>query len=82
MGIYWSRAYNYRLSAKAAVSKIRHSIMSKSKNTEQKHAFEAGVDELEVGIRAVAAPIFDHEKNVKAALSIGGPASRMSTRIG
>lgn len=42
--------------------------------------YGTGVDELEVGIRAVAAPIFDHEKNVKAALSIGGPASRIDAK--
>ena len=42
--------------------------------------FATAVDELEIGIRAVAAPIFDHHGNVKAAMSIGGPSSRIDAK--
>ncbi len=35
-------------------------------------------EEIEVGLRCVAAPIFDHRKEVIAAISVSGPTSRMT----
>lgn len=35
-------------------------------------------NELEVGLTAVAAPIFNHHREIQAALCIGGPTSRIS----
>ena len=46
----------------------------------RKLGYATAVDELEIGIRAVAAPIFDHHHNVKAAVSIGGPSSRIDAK--
>ncbi len=38
-------------------------------------------DELEVGLTAVAAPIFDLHHNIQAALCIGAPSSRIAPRF-
>jgi IclR family acetate operon transcriptional repressor len=35
-------------------------------------------EEYEVGIRAVSAPIYNHEGEVVAAMSVPGPTSRMT----
>jgi DNA-binding IclR family transcriptional regulator len=43
----------------------------------RKHGFALDNEELEVGLRCVAAPIFDHQNAVVASLTIAGPASRL-----
>ena len=40
--------------------------------------FATTMHELELGIMATGAPIFDHHGEVKAAISIGGPSSRIT----
>jgi len=42
----------------------------------RKQGFATTTNELEMGLAAVAAPIFDHHGEVKAALCIAGPSSR------
>ncbi len=46
------------------------------------HGFAISCGELEEGIDAVAAPIFDHLNSVVAAVSIGGPSERCHPRQG
>ncbi len=45
----------------------------------RKQGFALSAHELEIGIMAVAAPIFDHNGQIWAALSVSGPESRIST---
>ncbi|MEM9776194.1 MAG: IclR family transcriptional regulator [Chloroflexota bacterium] len=44
----------------------------------RKRSYAAAVDELEVGVCAVAAPIFNQHGEVLAAVSVGGPTSRIN----
>jgi DNA-binding IclR family transcriptional regulator len=44
----------------------------------RKHGFALDNEELEPGLRCVAAPIADHDGNVVAALTIAGAASRLT----
>ncbi len=46
----------------------------------RQRGYATAVDELEIGICAVAAPIFNHHGDVLAAVSIGGPTSRINTK--
>ena len=46
----------------------------------RKNGYAAAVDELEIGICAVAAPIFNQHGDVLAAISIGGPSSRINAK--
>ena len=43
--------------------------------------YATSIDELEVGLSAVAAPVLDANDTAIAALSISGPTSRLQTRI-
>ncbi|MGB0388510.1 MAG: IclR family transcriptional regulator [Ardenticatenaceae bacterium] len=40
--------------------------------------FATTINELEIGLAAVAAPIFNHHGTIQAALCVGGPTSRIS----
>ena len=40
--------------------------------------YATGLEELEIGLNAVAAPIYNHNKDVIAAISVTGPPSRLS----
>jgi len=42
--------------------------------------FAISCNELEEGVEAVAAPVFDHMNSVVAAISIGGPSERFTSR--
>ncbi|MEM8862137.1 MAG: IclR family transcriptional regulator, partial [Chloroflexota bacterium] len=42
--------------------------------------YATAVDELEIGICAIAAPIFNHHGEVLAAVSVGGPTSRIDSQ--
>jgi DNA-binding IclR family transcriptional regulator len=44
----------------------------------QRQGYATVCDELEVGYAAVAAPIFDHQSRVLAAICVGGPTVRLS----
>jgi len=46
------------------------------------HGYAISNGELEEGIDAVAAPIFDHLNSVVAAVSIGGPSERCHPKQG
>jgi IclR family acetate operon transcriptional repressor len=46
----------------------------------RRDGFGAAVDELELGLSAVAAPVFDEKGNVVAALSVSGPTLRLTPR--
>ncbi len=43
--------------------------------------FATNVEELESGFAAVGAPIFNHDGNVIAAISIGGPRARFTDKV-
>jgi IclR family acetate operon transcriptional repressor len=43
----------------------------------RKRGYGAASEELEIGLSAVAAPIWNHERNVVAALSLSGPSFRL-----
>lgn len=43
--------------------------------------FATNVEELETGFAAVGAPIFNHDAQVVAAISIGGPRARFSDKV-
>ncbi len=40
--------------------------------------YATGIEELEIGFVAVGAPVFNHEGQVVAAISVGGPGARMT----
>lgn len=44
----------------------------------RRQGFAVSEEELEVGLNAVAAPIYDHARHVRAALGIAGPAYRVT----
>ena len=46
----------------------------------RQRGFATAVDELEIGICAVASPIFNQHGEVLAAISVGGPSSRISAK--
>lgn len=46
----------------------------------QERGWAAAVEELETGYVAVGAPILDHAGRALAAISVGGPASRLTAR--
>ena len=43
----------------------------------RRRGFATTVDELEVGLTAVSAPVFNHHGEIQAAVSTGGPSSRI-----
>ena len=43
----------------------------------QKQGYEICIDELSTGITSIAAPIYDYDETVIAAISITGPNKRM-----
>ena len=53
-------------------------LLRKNLLTVRENGYALDEQELELGVRAVAAPIFDHQNKIIAALSIPGPLSRMS----
>ena len=62
----------------------RHSISTRSDLKAslamvRKHGFALDNEELEIGLRCVAAPIFDHDEHVAASLTIAGSAARIRT---
>lgn len=59
-----------------------HSLATKAELEAQlmmirKHGFALDNEELEIGLRCIAAPIFDREGRVSASLTIAGSSSRM-----
>ncbi len=44
----------------------------------RQRGYAVTVNELEIGFVAIAAPIFDHDNRVIAAVSIGGPSARLT----
>ena len=48
--------------------------------TIRRDGFAAATDELELGLCAVAAPVFDERGRVVAALSVSGPTLRLTPR--
>jgi len=44
----------------------------------QKLGYACGLEELEIGLNAVAAPIFNHNQDVIASVSVTGPTSRLT----
>jgi DNA-binding IclR family transcriptional regulator len=44
----------------------------------RKQGYAIGREELEIGLNAVAAPVCDHSRDVVAAISVSGPAFRLS----
>lgn len=57
----------------------RRTLAAELKVVRARH-FAAAVDELELGLAAIAAPVHDTDGKVIAALSISGPTTRMSPR--
>lgn len=45
------------------------------------HGFATNVEELESGFAAVGAPIFNHDAQVIAAISVGGPRARFTDKV-
>ena len=48
--------------------------------TIRRDGFATAIDELELGLSAVAAPVFDEKGNVVAALSVSGPTLRLTPK--
>jgi DNA-binding IclR family transcriptional regulator len=48
--------------------------------TIRRDGFAAAIDELELGLSAVAAPVFDEKGGVVAALSVSGPTLRLTPK--
>ena len=46
----------------------------------RRDGFASAIDELELGLSAVAAPVFDEKGNVVAALSVSGPTLRLTPK--
>jgi len=46
----------------------------------QNNGYAYGLEELEIGLNAVAAPIFNHNQEVIAAVSVTGPPSRLTRK--
>ncbi len=46
----------------------------------REQGFATTINELEIGLSAVAAPIFNHQGEAQAALCIGGPSSRLTQK--
>ena len=42
--------------------------------------YATGLEELEIGLDAVAAPVWDHYGEIAAALSVTGPSPRLTAR--
>ncbi len=59
---------------------IQPDKFKKELETVRQKGYAAAIDELEIGICAVAAPIFSQHGDILAAISIGGPTSRISTK--
>ena len=49
--------------------------------TVRANGFAVTKDELEIGLTAVSAPIFNHHNDIQAALCIGAPSSRIAPRL-
>ena len=68
---------------KTLPERTEHTVRTVAELKEQlaivrKHGFALDNEELELGLRCVAAPITDHNRNVAAALTIAGSASRLT----
>src|SRR5262249_30326838 len=46
----------------------------------RRKGWAAASDESEVGVRAIAAPVFNHANDVEAAINVAGHASRLSVK--
>jgi IclR family acetate operon transcriptional repressor len=63
-----------------AVAADDHPALEQELATVRRRGYATAVDELEVGLSALAAPVFGPGGDVVAALSISGPTSRLNTR--
>ena len=68
------------------VRKTEHTItdiagVEKELTQIRNQGFAVDNEEVEIGGRCIAAPIFDHEKKIAATISIHGPSNRMSDDI-
>ena len=55
-------------------------ILKSELRTIRREGFAAATDELELGLCAVAAPVFDEKGNAVAALSVSGPTLRLTPK--
>ena len=58
---------------------ISHQALNQELETVRSAGYGTTMHEIEAGVMGIAAPIFDHHGYVKAAISVTGPSSRIST---
>ena len=70
-----------RRAARAAhLADGRRSARLARSSPDRREGFAAATDELELGLSAVAAPVFDEKGRVVAALSVSGPTLRLTPK--
>jgi len=66
------------LERRAARTIVDHAALERELEAVRAHGYATIVDELEVGLAAVAAPIRDRDGAIVAALSVAGPTARLA----
>jgi DNA-binding IclR family transcriptional regulator len=69
-----------RLSLAAQATRSRADFLAELDKVKTR-GYATNVEELETGFAAVGAPIFNHEGAAIAAVSVGGPRSRLSDKV-